>query len=59
MYQVYQLRVNVNVTLNLLSPGLERKAKCYNGYVVSKYMFHIEEYGHDKRHITMEFVLRD
>ena len=49
MYQVYQLEVNVNVILNLLSLGLERKAKCYNGYFVNKHMFHIEEYRHGRK----------
>ena len=49
MYQVYQLEVNVNVILNLLSLGLERKAKCYNGYFVNKHMFHIEVYDHDRK----------
>jgi hypothetical protein len=29
--------------------GPERKVKCYNGYFVNGYIFHIEEYGHGRK----------
>ena len=32
-------------SLSLLSLGLERKVKCYNGYFVNGYVFYTEEYG--------------
>jgi hypothetical protein len=49
MYQVYQLRGNANVTLNLLSLDPERKVKCYNMYFVTRHVFHTEEYGQDRK----------
>jgi len=49
MYQVYQLRGNANVTLNLLSLDPERKVKCYNMYFVNRHVFHTEEYGQDRK----------
>jgi len=35
--------------LSLLSLGPERKVKCYNGYFVNEYVFHIEEYRHGRK----------
>jgi len=46
MYQVYQLRRNVSVTLSLLCLGPERKMKCYNEYFINGHVFHTKEYGH-------------
>jgi hypothetical protein len=45
MYKIYQLGMNANATLSLLSLGPERNVKCYNEYFVNGYAFHIEEYG--------------
>jgi len=36
-------------SLSSLSLGPERKVKCYNGYFVNGYVFHIEEYGHGRK----------
>ena len=41
--------MNSIVTLSLLSLVLERKMKFYDGYFINGYMFHIEEYGQDKK----------
>jgi len=49
LYQVYKLGGNTIATLSLLSLGFERKVKCYNEYFVNGYMFHIEEYGQDRK----------
>jgi hypothetical protein len=49
MYQVYQLRRNANVTLNLLSLDPERKVKCYNRYFINRHMFHTEEYSQSRK----------
>ena len=49
MYYVYQLEKNARVTLNLLSPGLERKVKCYNNYFINGHVFHTEDYGEGKK----------
>ena len=43
------MEMNASVSLSLLSPGLKRKVKCYNGYFVNGYVFHTEEYGHGKK----------
>jgi len=40
---------SVAKSLSSLSLGLERKVKCYNGYFVSGYVFHTEEYGHGRK----------
>ena len=40
---------NANDSLNLLCLGLEIKVKCYDKYFINKYVFHIEEYGHDRK----------
>jgi len=45
MYQVYQLKENASVTLNLLSLDSKRKVKCYNKYFINGHVFYIEEYG--------------
>ena len=37
------------ISLSLLSLGLERKVKCYNGYFVNGYVFHTEEYGYGRK----------
>jgi hypothetical protein len=37
------------ISLSLLSLGLERKVKCYNEYFVNGYVFHTEEYEHEKK----------
>ena len=37
------------ISLSLLSLGLERKVKCYNGYFVNGYFFHIKEYEHGRK----------
>jgi len=36
-------------SLSSLSLGPERKVKCYNGYFINGYVFHIEEYGHGRK----------
>jgi hypothetical protein len=35
--------------LSSLSLGPERKFKCYNEYFVNGYVFHTEEYGHERK----------
>jgi len=49
LYQVCQVRGNVSDNLNLLYLSLERKVKCYTGYFINEYVFHIEKYGQDKK----------
>jgi len=49
MYQVYQLRGNANVTLNLLNLDPERKVKYYNRYFVNRHVFHTEEHGQGRK----------
>ena len=58
MYQVYQLKENASVTLNLLSLDSKRKVKCYNKYFINGHVFYIEEYGHGRKIYNIEFVLR-
>jgi hypothetical protein len=41
--------VSAAISLSLLSLGSERKVKCYNGYFISGYIFHTEEYGHERK----------
>jgi hypothetical protein len=40
---------SATISLSLLSLRLKRKVKCYNGYFVNGYVFHTEEYGHEKK----------
>ena len=40
---------NASVTLSLLSPGLERKVKCYNEYFINGHVFHTEEYENGRK----------
>jgi len=40
---------SVAISLSLLSLGPERNVKFYNGYFVNEYVFHIEEYGHERK----------
>jgi hypothetical protein len=58
MYQVYQLKENASVTLNLLSLDYKRKVKCYNKYFINRHVFYIEEYGQGRKIYNIEFVLR-
>jgi hypothetical protein len=37
----------ISLSLQSLSP--ERKVKCYKGYFVNGYVFHTEEYGHERK----------
>jgi hypothetical protein len=37
------------ISLSLLRLGPERKVKCYNGYFVNGYVFHTEEYEHERK----------
>ena len=37
------------ISLSLLSLGPERKFKCYNRYFVNEYVFHTEEYRHERK----------
>jgi hypothetical protein len=48
-YKVYQMGMSVGKSLSSLSLGPKRKVKCYNGYFVNGYVFHTEEYGHEKK----------
>jgi len=43
------MRRSVAKSLSSLSLGPERKVKCYNGYFVNGYVFHTEEYGHERK----------
>jgi hypothetical protein len=49
MYKVYQMGRTASVSLSLLSLSPERKVKCYNEYFVIGYVFHTEEYGHERK----------
>jgi len=40
---------SATISLSLLSPGPERKVKCYNEYFFNGYVFHTEEYGHGRK----------
>jgi len=40
---------NASVSFSLLSLGLERKVKCYNGYFANEYVFHTKEYRHERK----------
>jgi hypothetical protein len=42
------MKRNANVLLSLLSLDPERKVKCYNMYFVNEYVFHTEEYEHER-----------
>jgi hypothetical protein len=48
-YKVYQMRRSVAMSLSSLSLGPERKVKRYNGYFINGYVFHTEEYGHERK----------
>jgi hypothetical protein len=37
------------ISQSLLSLGPERKVKCYNEYFFNGYVFHTEEYGHERK----------
>jgi hypothetical protein len=43
------MRGSAAISLSLLSLGLERKVKCYNGYFFNGYVFHTEEYEHERK----------
>ena len=49
IYKVYQMGRSAAMSLSLLSLGPERKVKWYNGYFVNGYVFHTEEYGHERK----------
>jgi hypothetical protein len=49
IYKVYQMRRSAAKSLSSPSLGTERKVKCYNGYFVNGYVFHTEEYGHERK----------
>jgi hypothetical protein len=38
-----------SMSLSSVSLGHERKVKCYNEYFVNGYVFHTEEYGHERK----------
>jgi hypothetical protein len=48
IYKVYQRGRSVAISLSSLSLG-PKKVKCYNGYFVNGYVFHIKEYGHGRK----------
>jgi hypothetical protein len=48
-YKVYQMGRSAPKSLSSLSLGPERKCKCYNGYFVSGYVFHTEEYRQGRK----------
>ena len=37
------------ISLSLLSLGPESKVKCYNRYFINGYVFHTEEYRHERK----------
>jgi hypothetical protein len=43
------MRKSVAKSSSSLSLGPERKVKCYNRYFVNGYVFHTEEYGHERK----------
>jgi hypothetical protein len=49
IYKVYQIRRSVAKSLSSLSLGSEKRVKCYNGYFVNRYVFYIEDYGHERK----------
>jgi len=58
LYQVYRLRGNTSVTLNLLCLGPERKIKCYNDYFINEHIFYIKEYDHTKNTYNNEVFVK-
>jgi hypothetical protein len=40
---------NASASLSLLSLGPKRKVKCFNEYFFNGYVFHTEEYGHERK----------
>jgi hypothetical protein len=40
---------NASASLSLLSLGPKRKVKCFNEYFFNGYVFHIEEYDHERK----------
>jgi hypothetical protein len=53
------LEGNYSVTLSLLSLGPKRKVKCYNGYFINGYMFHIEEYTQRRKTYNSEVYFKE
>jgi len=49
---------NAAISLSLLSLGLERKVKCYNGYFINGYIFPTEEYGHGRKTYNIGVCIR-
>jgi hypothetical protein len=47
------------LSLSLLGMGPERKVKCYNGYFINGYVFHTEEYGHERKTYNSGVCIRD
>jgi hypothetical protein len=43
------MRRSAAKSLSSLSLSPERKVKCYNMYFVNGYVFHTEEYGHERK----------
>jgi len=58
MYHLYKLEGNASAILSLLSLGLKRKMKCYNGYFFNGYLFHTEEYGQGRKTCDSEVCVK-
>ena len=46
------------ISQSLLSLGLERKVKCYNGYFVNGYVFHTKEYEHGRKTYNINVCIK-
>jgi len=57
-YKVYQIRWSAAKSLSSLSLDPERKVKCYNGYFVNGYVFHIEEYRHGRKTYNIDVCVK-
>jgi len=47
------------ISLSSLSLSPKRKVKCYNGYFVNGYVFHIEEYGHGRKTYNIGVCIKE
>jgi hypothetical protein len=47
------------ISMSLLGLSPERKVKCYNGYFINGYVFHIEEYRHERKTYNSGVCIRD
>jgi len=59
IYKVYEMGRSVVISLSSLSLSPKRNVKCYNGYFVNGYVFHIEEYGHGRKTYNIGVCIKE